>query len=235
MMISTGLNKLPQKIKYIIIILTTSILTLFFEQIINSLRTYNLFCDEEWLILNSVDYISNGKFKNSSDDICYAAKVDEANSLLENMYFVEKKIEYEEFLKINSTTSYQTDDEALHQEFKNLQDEFKWSLWDGQNSFYKRIREAFMKKDLKQYKETSPYLILEEISNDKSFYVICNRFYKKKNIDRSYYMIQIFMQNKNEFVYLSHFGWGELVGNYEKKELTEKFSVVFDNYFSNIK
>ncbi len=46
-------------------------------------------------------------------------------------------------------------------------------------------------------------------------------------------MIQIYMQNKDDFVYMSHFDWGELVGKVDKKDLTNKFKVQFDNYFEN--
>ena len=78
-------------------------------------------------------------------------------------------------------------------------------------------------------------VFLKELSKDKSFYVICNRFYKEKNPDREYYMIQIYMQNKDDFVYMSHFDWGELVGRYDEKDLTNKFKIIFDNYFENSK
>ena len=88
---------------------------------------------------------------------------------------------------------------------------------------------------MKNYRETTASVFLKELAKDKSFYVICNRFYKEKNPDREYYMIQIYMQNKDDFVYMSHFDWGKLVGRYDEKDLTNKFKIKFDNYFANSK
>ena len=48
-------------------------------------------------------------------------------------------------------------------------------------------------------------------------------------------MLQIYMQNKDAFVYMSHFDWGKLVGRYDEKDLTNKFKIKFDNYFANSK
>ena len=41
------------------------------------------------------------------------------------------------------------------------------------------------------------------------------------------------MQNTDDVVYMSHFDWGELVGKVDKKDLTNKFKIQFDNYFEN--
>ena len=235
MKISAGQNKLPQKIKYIILIILTSLATLFCERVIEFIRTFNPYYDTEKVIENAIDFIVNGKFRNSSDDIFFTTKVNGNVSLLENMYYVEKRVEYEQFAQINYILSYSIDDESLHNAFLDLQNRFKWDIWREQASFYKRLREAFRKKSLKNYRETTASVFLKELSKDKSFYVICNRFYKEKNPDREYYMIQIYMQNKDAFVYMSHFDWGKLVGRYDEKDLTNKFKIKFDNYFANSK
>ena len=233
MTISAGRNKLPQKIKYIVLIILTSLATLFFERIIEVIRTFNPYYDTEKVVKHAIDFIVNGKFRNSSDDIIFTTKVNGNIALLENMYYVEKRVEYEEFAQINYISSYSTDDESLHNAFLDLQARFKWDIWDEQKSFYTRLREAFRKKSLKKYKESTASILLKELSEDKSFYVICNNFYKEKNPDRNYYMIQIYMQNKDDFVYMSHFDWGELVGRYDEKDLINKFKVQFDNYFAD--
>ena len=88
---------------------------------------------------------------------------------------------------------------------------------------------------MRNYKEGSSSIFIEELSEDKSFYVICNNFYKKENPNRNYYMLQIYMQNRDDFVYMSHFDWGILVGRYDKQDLTNKFKIKFDNYFANSK
>ena len=123
----------------------------------------------------------------------------------------------------------------MHNAFLDLQNRLKWNIWNEQESFYKRIREAFQKKDLRNYKGGSSSIFIEELSEDKSFYVICNNFYKKENPNRNYYMLQIYMQNRDDFVYMSHFDWGILVGRYDKQDLTNKFKIKFDNYFANSK
>lgn len=235
MKISAGQNKLPQKIKYIILIILTSLATLFCERVIEFIRTFNPYYDTEKVIENSIDFIVNGKFRNSSDDIFFTTKVNGNVSLLENMYYVEKRVEYEQFAQINYILSYSIDDESLHNAFLDLQNRLKWNIWNEQESFYKRIREAFQKKDLRNYKEGSSSIFIEELSEDKSFYVICNNFYKKENPNRNYYMLQIYMQNRDDFVYMSHFDWGILVGRYDKQDLTNKFKIKFDNYFANSK
>ncbi len=40
------------------------------------------------------------------------------------MYYVEKRVEYEEFAQINYISSYSTDDESLHNAFLDLQARF---------------------------------------------------------------------------------------------------------------
>ena len=150
MKISAGQNKLPQKIKYIILIILTSLATLFFERVIEVIRTFNPYYDTEKVIENAIDFIVNGKFRNSSDDIFFTTKVNGNVSLLENMYYVEKRVEYEQFAQINYISSYSTDDESLHNAFLDLQARFKWDIWDEQKSFYTRLREAFRKKSLKK-------------------------------------------------------------------------------------
>ena len=233
MTISAGRNKIPQKIKYIVLIILTSLATLFFERVIEVIRTFNPYYDTEKVVEHAIDFIVNGKFRNSSDDIIFTTKVNGNIVLLENMYYVEKRVEYEEFAQINYISSYSTDDESLHNAFLDLQARFKWDIWAQQESFYTRIREAFRKKSLKNYRAEFRSILLKELSEDKSFYVICTNFYKEKNPDRNYYMIQIYMQNKDDFVYMSHFDWGELVGKVDKKDLTNKFKVQFDNYFAD--
>ena len=235
MKISARQNKLPQKIKYIILIILTSLATLFCERVIEFIRTFNPYYDTEKVIENAIDFIVNGKFRNSSDDIFFTTKVNGNVSLLENMYYVEKRVEYEQFAQINYILSYSIDDESLHNAFLDLQNRLKWNIWNEQESFYKRIREAFQKNDLRNYKEGSSSIFIEELSEDKSFYVICNNFYKKENPNRNYYMLQIYMQNRDDFVYMSHFDWGILVGRYDKQDLTNKFKIKFDNYFANSK
>ena len=151
MKISAGCSKIPQKIKYIILIILTSLATLFCERVIEFIRTFNPYYDTEKVIENAIDFIVNGKFRNSSDDIFFTTKVNGNVSLLENMYYVEKRVEYEQFAQINYILSYSIDDESLHNAFLDLQNRLKWNIWNEQESFYKRIREAFQKKDLRNF------------------------------------------------------------------------------------
>ena len=146
MKISAGCSKIPQKIKYIILIILTSLATLFCERVIEFIRTFNPYYDTEKVIENAIDFIVNGKFRNSSDDIFFTTKVNGNVSLLENMYYVEKRVEYEQFAQINYILSYSIDDESLHNAFLDLQNRLKWNIWNEQESFYKRIREAFQKR-----------------------------------------------------------------------------------------
>ena len=74
MKISAGCSKIPQKIKYIILIILTSITTLLFERVIEDVRTFNPYYDTEKVIENAIDFIVNGKFRNSSDDIFFYNK-----------------------------------------------------------------------------------------------------------------------------------------------------------------
>ena len=69
MTISAGRNKIPQKIKYIVLIILTSLATLFFERVIEVIRTFNPYYDTEKVVEHAIDFIVNGKFRNSSDDI----------------------------------------------------------------------------------------------------------------------------------------------------------------------
>lgn len=62
------------------------------------------------------------------------------------MYYVEKRVEYEQFAQINYILSYSIDDESLHNAFLDLQNRLRWNIWNEQESFYKRIREAFQKR-----------------------------------------------------------------------------------------
>ena len=75
MTISAGRNKIPQKIKYIVLIILTSLATLFFERVIEVIRTFNPYYDTEKVVEHAIDFIVNGKFRNSSDAIFFTTKV----------------------------------------------------------------------------------------------------------------------------------------------------------------
>lgn len=231
MTILVGFNKLNKKIKIIIFIVLVSCLTLLLERIIGFIRTFNPYYDLEKVVENSIDYIENKKFRNHSDDIIFTTKVNEKLSLLENTYHVEKKLEYEQLKQLNCNPQYSVDEESLHDDFLKLQSQFEWDLWKEQSFFYRRMRDTFNKKSLRFYKESSPSIVLFSENNGKSFYYVCNNFYKEGNSNRNYFMIQIYMQNNDEFVYMSHFEWGELTGLYNETQLKDKMLQSFDEYF----
>lgn len=221
--ILNGQNKMKQRTKYILIILLTILSTLIIERVIFFIYTYNPVISYEDAMNKVMERIENNDFAINDDSIVYSSKINREHSLLENCFHVEHIIEYKQFMTIGYDMGYSIDDASLHDAFLADQEKFQHnSILDYSQTFYSRIREALRCSKLDRFKISSRFCDFADENNDFSYYVVHNRFYKKQNDNKEYYLVQIFVQNEDEFLYISYLNRGTLTENYSLDENLSK-------------